>query len=1069
MWVFGNTVEPIIITKNTTVYARGINSKGVTKRQLEITNIGKEATPPPLPEKLNIQITANPESTSNNLVNKTLITIDYDPKATEKKYRLGTGEEKDYIGPFELTMNTTIYASAYSENGYGTKAKAIDFLTMGIADPIISSNVPNTTSATSEKISIYYDSTASIRKYKLDNGPWQDYAGEFTVDKNVKITAYNKNMLGYEATSTYEVTNIMSPKPPLILDKGSYFLLKLNYPTDSTEMGREYKWSQDGTWKKYPSSGILLIKSEYQNEVLDKNGLKIKIEDDNGNLIDFTGDYYLLDIPISEIMENIFMRWDVSKPKNPTIKTNPTSPAKTTTVIINYDDRLTSKYYKYIDDKGTDNGWKEYTKEFEVKQNGIVFAYGITQSQLETDVVKYEIKNIDNIPPEILITGDFETPKNKINAVIKAIDNLGIEAVGWMKGKKTIETFQNEGIFVDNNSSIKIDENGIYTFYAKDKVGNESIIYQEITNIDKTKPLIEISILTKTFGTKAEIEINYGNSINKTYKIGENSQNWISYTGTFNITSQDVLKNSARNEDGSFTIVAKGINASGNEEIVKEKIYILDLDLPIPPIIHASDTNYPTLTVQGIKLNSEVTVDYDKGEDLKHYYSIDNGDSWKIYTGGIKIESGKILAKSIKSSGLEIQSEATVKTADDALPKAAYDGNIDTLAILKARNPAPYYRINIDPTLWNKTISAKFYLPEASSEVAVSLEDENGTRNNITFTKKDNLLLKDIYITPGITYLTVHSIFSIYNQKDCGIYELVLPENSEEEYNQALQNYKTPSVNIDNMDWTNTKKVTIDYGQNQLLNEYSLDGGKTWNCYKAPFTLENNPVTILMRVMDGTKHLAYSSYKVTKLDTIPKISGIKFELKGTKYPILKATGVEVPSTVTIDFDLKDGTENYYSLDGTNWQTYTGPFETTALKIWAKSVRTISQLSSQTNNNVDSALPSDALKTYVYDGVLTSSQTIEQQTGAFRIDIDSSLWDKNIVGKYGIAQYFSLVATMYNENGGYLNQVEYRGPFYDEKELKIISGTQYITFHTPVYIYGKAKCNLYELYVPASEE
>ena len=82
--------------------------------------------------------------------------------------------------------------------------------------------------------------------------------------------------------------------------------------------------------------------------------------------------------------------------------------------------------------------------------------------------------------------------------------------VGYIKGKKDAEEVLENGIELENNESFDIDENGYYTIYAKDKVGNVTIKVIEITNIDKTAPNITINVLTKKYSSKTEVEIDYG-------------------------------------------------------------------------------------------------------------------------------------------------------------------------------------------------------------------------------------------------------------------------------------------------------------------------------------------------------------------------------------------------------------------------------------------------------------------------------------------------------------------------------------------------------------------------------
>ena len=55
-------------------------------------------------------------------------------------------------------------------------------------------------------------------------------------------------------------------------------------------------------------------------------------------------------------------------------------------------------------------------------------------------------------------------------------------------------------------------------------------------------------------------------------------------------------------------------------------------------------------------------------------------------------------------------------------------------------------------------------------------------------------------------------------------------------------------------------------------NQYSLDGGSTWNTYSAAMTFTSNK-TLIARVTDGTNYVSSSTYTISQIDrTSPTIS-----------------------------------------------------------------------------------------------------------------------------------------------------------------------------------------------------
>ena len=695
--------EPVKITSNLRFYAKAVNELGEKIIYEDITNIGKITNTDKI-TKLNVSIDVTPDpDISTELVEKAKITITYDEKATEKYYKIGEkGELKKYTEPFEITSNCTIYAYAISENGKGSTYKQIDNLTTGIAEPSIIASPTNNRQASKVAITIKFDKNANITRYEINNGSYTNYSGPITVEENCTITAYNKNSLGYEATSTYTVENIIE-STTVVIDKGKYYIIKLNYPEGAT--GKEYKMGENAEWTNYKEDGILLIKPEYKDEMLNASGeLKIKIEDDTGKEIDFKGDYYFITDTIQNIMANISMRWDRTTPQAPTIIPSTTEPAKELQVSIVYSNTLIVKQYKVITPDGETTGWLEYEGPIKVTQKGtVIYARGQDDAEVWSEQAMKVITNIDEEPPVIKVTADLETAKQKVGIKVEVTDDTKVETVKYAKGIQKESYFTTSGTGIQNNSVFYITENGYYTIYAQDGAGNTSTYTIEVTNIDLEAPEIEISISPDNkITTEVQININYGDSTTQQYKIGENNTTWSTYTDTITLTSDTVIAKGWGNSDGTITVYAKGTDTAGNEQIVAEKILTLDIDAPAMPVIE-SNYGYPILTEYGVKVDGATTITYDTRNDITNLYSIDNGKTWQEYTGKITIPgAGTIIAKSVKASGLETIATKTIDIPSDALGVEAYDGESST-----GTNTAGY--IYIDESMLGRKMYIRTY------------------------------------------------------------------------------------------------------------------------------------------------------------------------------------------------------------------------------------------------------------------------------------------------------------------------------------------------------------------------
>ena len=935
----------LTVEESQTIYAKGTNEFGETIESLDITT----RTSPKEKENIEISIEVSPRKEEvEGLINKAKVKITYEKKATKRYYKLGYyGEWKEYTGEFEITDNETIYAYATGDNAVGNARKSVDYLTTGIASPIIS--IEPYGKSQQVKVSIEYASTAEITRYKIGNGEYRDYNGPFYVYENETIYAYNKDELGNTGTSEYRIKNIVSAPNYVSIDKGKYYIIKLHYP--ETSGNREYKWKSDGTWKSYNGYGILLIKPEYKEEFKDiKDG--IKVEDEYGKEIIFTDHYYFIDVPFSELMENLFMRWDTEKISAPKIIEIPEEVTREASISIVYNKALVKKLYKIVYEDGEETEWLTYEKPFKIDKNkATIYAKGITRSESESKVGSKTITNIDDTDPEIRVKGNFEKAARQINVTVNAIDEFGIDKVKFAKGEQTKEYFKKNGKGIRNGSSFKVEENGKYTIYAVDYVGNEVIKVIEITNIDKEAPNIRINILTESYGTEAEIEIEYGDSVKKEYKIGKNGS-YKEYTGTIKITSNEVLD--LANEDGSLTIYGRGTDEAGNVSEVSEDVYILDLDAPATPEITAG-AGYPILTEYGVKLGSKSYIKYDNRDDITNYYSIDNGATWKVYTGPFEITSGTIKAKSVKKeSGLTIEATKKVDMPSDALGSEAYDGDENTY--VEAINATANKYINVSKELWNQKIYVK---------LSGALAGNITLNADLIFIKEDGTEISKIQsgrgalsgeyqIPTGTSKIKIQLSYFSDQYGKARIYE-ISPSTTP----TIIQTNTYPQLSSTSFDKAKYQ-ITINYLSYFQQKLYSLDNGTTWLDYKGIINVKAGDVIQAKAIDKDGKETEVSTYTV---------KGLTDNLDDKAFDKDKNTSVTLSSKQTKSFIL-DGVDNevlrIYTTGIVNTNSY--------IKIYDKDNK---ELTSATLNTdlTTLVIPEGSVKASIYSG--TSTLTINE--------------------------------------------------------------------------------------------
>ena len=881
------------VTTSLTVYARATNDVGTTTTQFTVVTVN----PPKVWKNLSVKIVANPDSKdlidkdgNVKLVNETEVSLVYGSDVTSACYKVLTSGSTNlanepcipYTGAFKVNKNSTIYAYVQSADGKGTDVKLIDFLTLGIASPVI--KVDQTSATSLVKVSIDYARSASIKKYRIDNGSWIDYTGEIEVTANCTIEAMNEDMVGNQASSTRVISNIVKKPQYNALDKGDYYLIKLNYPSNSMQSSREYKWLTNGTWKKYDEHGILLIKPSAASKIVTPDGVKIK--DDKGNEVIITDHYYILTVDLDKVGENLYMRWDKQKVEAPKIIVSEEEETVTSVdVAVSYNKALVSKQYRVIYDNGTDTGWIKYNGKFKVIDKGIVYAKGIDIDGNDSKVAEQRIDNIDSTGPVITITGDLVTPKQKVTLLISAKDDGEVDSLLYEVGSKKADYFKKNGKGLKNPSTITIEENGKYTFYAVDGLGNETIKEIEITNIDKTAPNIEITVLSTTVGTSTEVEINYGDAVTTLYKVGETGT-YQSYTGKFTLSSYDLFN--LKNEDGSLTIYAKGIDQAGNEEEVKEITYVLDLNEFATPIINASD-GYPMLTSTGMILGRPTYITYDTTTtDVTNYYSIDNGVTWKEYTGGITLVSGEIIAKSVReSTGLEFTSTGKVTIPTNAVGGDTYDNNLQTSETIN-RNSNKMFTVNNN--LYGEKI--KIYTGNTVSNTStIKMYDKNKTLLSTTETVG---VLTIVEILENTYYVEINSGNDVLEIREI---ELQGSRKLQEEY--------TPIIKINEGGWAPEKIATITYYNEEYENEYSLDNGASWKPYEGPIKLIE-PTNVIARTTRENKVIGSSNFIVTKIDPTE--------------PVIE---LEVGNRIQLGYDRTVPTYYKETLSGTTVECKTG--------------------------------------------------------------------------------------------------------------------------------------------------
>lgn len=168
-----------------------------------------------------------------------------------------------------------------------------------------------------------------------------------------------------------------------------------------------------------------------------------------------------------------------------------------------------------------------------------------------------------------------EATDHAIKIKIRVKDSSKITAVKWASGSHKASYFAKKGEKLTLKKSVayvKVKENGIYTFYAKDSAGNTSVKKVSVKNIDTEEPVLSASY--HVMEQKATVSVNgkdeaSGIQYVKYHKgnLSADAKEWEEDTAVLVENEQFIVS-----ENGIYTILAE--DAAGNRTVFPLEIQI---------------------------------------------------------------------------------------------------------------------------------------------------------------------------------------------------------------------------------------------------------------------------------------------------------------------------------------------------------------------------------------------------------------------------------------------------------------------------------------------------------------
>ena len=473
-----------------------------------------------------------------------------------------------------------------------------------------------------------------------------------------------------------------------------------------------------------------------------------------------------------------------------------------------------------------------------------------------------------------------------VSADITAATNQNVTVSAQFVANYKNEYSVDGGEWQAYTAGVVFEKNGSITFRSWDEAGNYADTFYTVTNIDKEAPLdpeVSADITTATKGVVTVSAAFAADSVKNEYSI--NGGAWQAYT------SGVVF-------DKNGIVAFRSTDAAGN--ISREVSYTvnnIDTDAPGAPVVSADVTE---LTNGNVTVSAEFAAD-----SVKNEYSLD-GQTWVLYdaAGVVFEQNGVVIFRSTDAVGNTVESSYIVSNID----KVAPDAPVVVADITAATNKD--VRLTV-------TFAADAVKKEYSVDGSEWL-DCTGS----------------ILVAANGTY--------IFRATDAA-------GNVSDEVTYVVSNIDkvAPDAPVASADITDESRqsvvVSAAFAADSVKNEYSLDGGATWQVYESAVVMTANGA-ITFRSTDAVGNVSTTVYNVGNIDRIAPDAPV------VSADITAATNQNV--TVSAVF-AADSVKNEYSIDGGAWQTYTDAVVMTANGLVAfRSTDAAGNVSSETAYTVD---------------------------------------------------------------------------------------------------------------------
>ena len=527
-----NYTTGIVLTDNGTVYFRATDAAGNVSdvAELTVSNIDKVAPAAPT-------ATADVTTPTNQSVT---VTAEFGEDAAIREYSYDNATWKNYTAGIVMTDNGTVFFRATDAAGNVSDVAEFTVANIDKVAPDAPTATANITTPTQRAVTVTatFPDDSAVKEYSLDNATWQPYTEGVVLSANGTVYFRATDAAGnVSEVAGYEVTNIT-------VDPGEKIVVDITTPTNrdvtvtatfsDDSVTREYSTDDGETWQPYTGGVVMKENGTVRFRGTDATGAVVevmsrditnidKIPPAKPTAVNSTTDPTNRDVTVraefaADSVEKEYSldgeTWQpytdgVVMKENGTVyfrstdavgnvsdvttcevanidrepPAKPTSATENITGPTNTDVTVTAKFSadSVTKEYSTDNKtWKPYGDGVTVSENGTIFFRGIDAAGNVSEVMSYEVTNIDKTAPvKPPVAADITKKTGKDVRVTATFPDDCVKKEYSLDGK-TWKSYPADGV--------SFAQNGTVYFRGADAAGNVSdTMRYDVTNIDNLR------------------------------------------------------------------------------------------------------------------------------------------------------------------------------------------------------------------------------------------------------------------------------------------------------------------------------------------------------------------------------------------------------------------------------------------------------------------------------------------------------------------------------------------------------------------------------------------------------